>query len=134
MYLNNEVNALYEKMRSDKRLENYKIIMAYPYALKPTRMSNQIIVLSPSGIQADSTGLGNDEYYGNYSIDIDAFSSFDLGSPVMSEIIENILEVAVDPTVTGIKVGPVSHDRNSRCFSVKCTLTYCYSLMRKEDE
>lgn len=133
MYLNNEVLALYEKLLKSESLKDFKIINAYPYLVKPTRLNTQAIIVSPSSIDAQSVSLGNEEYYGTYCLDVDVFSPYDMGSPNMSDALEKALISATDNSVVGIKVGPVSVDKDTHCFTAKCTLTYCYTY-KMEDE
>lgn len=133
MYLNNEVQALYEKLKKSESLKDFKITKAYPYLDKPTRLSTQVIVVSPSSIDAQSASLGNEEFYGKYAIDIDVFSPYALGSPVMSDALQRVLVSATDKTVAGISVSPVCLDENSHCFNSKCRLTYRYTYTIGED-
>lgn len=129
MYLSNEIDSLCKRLKADDSLNAFKIIKAYPYNIKPTRLSYQVIAVSPSSIEAESIAVDNEDFYGKYSIDLDVFSPYEMGSPAMSDALERVLVSATDNTVVGISVSAVTVDENAHCFKAKCTLKYCYSHM-----
>ena len=134
MYLADETDKIFNKLKESTELSEYRIIKAYPFSYKATRLKQAVICVSPSGIDAKTASIGGSDYFGEYTIDADVFVPQDMGTPCTYEIIEKIVKVLSDEPPCGVKVSAVSTKDNIECYTAKCTLTFRSMIYYSEGE
>lgn len=124
MYLTCEIQGIIDYLRADKHFDNTHIVKAFPYMKKPTKLRKIVIAVSPSEIEAENISVGDVNLYGEYSIDFDVFSPQELGTPVVFDSIQNIIEILKCFYPSRIYVSKITPVDEISCFSAKCTLTF----------
>lgn len=133
MFLTDELDAFIERLKISPLLESTNIIKAYPYVMKPTRLDNVVITVSPAGIDGKSTSIGDENIFAYYTIDADIFVPQELGSPKMGEYIQAVLSSQISSAPCGIAASGVKANDKISCFTVKCSFTYNGELELRED-
>ncbi len=122
--LSNVVDDFINKLKQDAHFENIKIIKAYPYVAKPTRLSKIVLCLSLAEISADNCSVGDNCIYGDYKIDIDIFVPYKIGADVISDVFSNIVNACNDNLPIGISTNNIKNDRDTLCYTAKCSLVF----------
>lgn len=124
MCLDDELDAFIERLKSCEALEDVRIIKAYPYVLKPTKLKRAVITVSPSEINAQKISLGQKNLFASYVIDADIFVPVELGSPKIWEYIRGILLSQTNSFPSSVYVSRVTAVDKLSCCTVKCSVTY----------
>lgn len=124
MYLTHEIQQVIDYLRADRRFFNTKIVKAFPYMKKPTKLRTIVIAVSPSKIDAENVSVGDINLYGEYSIDFDVFSPQELGTPAVFRSIQDIIEILKSFYPSKVYVSEITSVDGISCFSAKCTLTF----------
>ena len=124
MCLDNELDAFIERLKTSEALGDAKIIKAYPYVLKPTKLKNTVIAVSPSEISAQSISLGQENFFASYVIDADIYVPVELGSPKIWEYIRGILLSQMNSFPSSVSVSKVTAEDRLSCCTAKCSITY----------
>lgn len=125
MYLSKEIDDVLSVLNSAEELENIRFIKAYPYIKKGTIIKNKIATVSSGEIDLESISLDNDDFSGKYSVDIELFVPFSLGSPSALDDMERIFKVVMDSRVCGIKIHNLVKDSVAECYRLKASFYYC---------
>ena len=134
MYLDKEIDRLITRLRASEKLTGVGIIKAYPYAPKPTCLNKCVIVLSPGSMNIKNEAIGDNVFFGKYSIDAVMFAPQDMGSPVALTLASDFLAAAVDNDVSSIYISDTEKDDTVRCYSRKCTLTFYSDFVFGDDD
>lgn len=78
--------------------------------------------------------IGDNVFFGKYSIDAVMFAPQDMGSPVALTLASDFLAAAVDNDVSSIYIGDTEKDDTVRCYSRKCTLTFYSDFVFGDDD
>jgi hypothetical protein len=124
MYLAKEIDVLTEALRENSYFDNVKIVKAYPYLNKATRLSKTVIAISPAGIDAKNISIGDENLFGDYSIAFDVFIPIQSGSPIESSVIEQLLVTMSKCYPVGISVSEISVNNDISCCTAKCIFTF----------
>lgn len=124
MYLNKKVKDIVSKLSSDERLRDTKVIMAYPNVNKPTQLRRVVIAVSPSSLNAQNISIGDVCIYGEYSVDIDVFVPQNLGTPCIQDVVEKIIDIIKNESLSGIKVSQIKVNNSLFCHYVNCCMTF----------
>lgn len=122
--LSNVVDDFINKLKQDAHFKNVKIIKAYPYVAKPTRLSKIVLCLSLAEISADSCAIGDSCIYGDYKIDVDIFVPYKMGADSIGEVFSNIINACNDNLPISISTNNISNDRQTLCYTAKCSLVF----------
>lgn len=125
MYLNKKVNDIVNKLSSDKRFDNIKVIMAYPNVNKPTQLKKIVVTVSPSEIDAENISVGENCFYGDYSVNIDVFVPQNFGSPCIQQTVESVVDLLKDEMPKAVRVSQIKVDNALFCYYVNCRITFC---------
>lgn len=126
MYLNDEIDELINALKSKSGLGEITFLKAFPYAKKPTRLERKCAVLSPNSISLESISVDNDDLYGMAEIRIDLFSPFRLGSSVVFDDMQKIINSAMRSNIGKISISPLSKDEITECYCVTAILGFGY--------
>lgn len=124
MYLTEEIDALIAQLKTNQFFENIKIVKAFPYINKPTRLSKTVIAVSPSKISAENISIGSESLFGDYSVDFDIFIPIQEGTPVDTAVIEQLLCTLSSCYLKAAAVSEITADNTISCCTAKCTLTF----------
>lgn len=111
-------------LKQDAHFKEYKILKAYPYITKPTRLSKVILCISLGEVNGDSIGVGDNYIYGNYKINIDIFVPFSMGANSISKIFNNIIDTCSDNLPISISTSEITADGTTLCFTARCSLAF----------
>lgn len=123
MYLNKLIDEIAAKMKSDDNFENINIIKAYPYVDKPTILKKQVITVHPYALDLQSIAVEQQIMQGEYSVEFDIFSPFDMGSPSVCELSEKIMCFLKPYNPINIKSQGISVENTVRCYKSKFIVT-----------
>jgi hypothetical protein len=124
MYLTNEIDVLIEMLRANSYFDDIKIIKAFPYSMKATRLAKTVIAVSPSKVEGENISIGDNKMFGEYSIDFDVFIPILSGTPVKSDVIEQIVTTVSACYPSGISVSAITVNNDISCTTAKCTFTF----------
>ena len=111
-------------LETNTALEDCSIIEAYPYILKPVRLTHCVIAVSPCGYFAERASLGRGEYVGEYSVCADVFIPYNLGSPYAFDIIDEVVKTAQLMYASQVRASDIVTNDVIECFSIKCVFTF----------
>lgn len=124
MYLTNEIDALISQLNTNSYFDEIKIIKAFPYTDKPTRLNKIVVAVSPSKINAENISTGGECLYGEYSIDFDIFIPVNKGTPVDTSVIEQLICTVAVCCPKAVSVSEITANNNIFCYTAKCTFTF----------
>lgn len=124
MYLNKEIDALIALLKANPFFDDIKITKAFPFINKPTRLSRTVIAVSPSKIDAQNISVGGESLFGDYSIDFDVFIPINDGTPVDTDVIEQLVCTLSKSFPKAAAVSEITVNNNIFCCTAKCTFTF----------
>ncbi len=124
MYLNKEIDEFILNLEANSFFSDMKIIKAYPYAIKPTRLKKTVIAVSPSQISAKNISLGETHFFADYKIDVDIYVPQQFGADSIINIVREILGCAAGFYAVGVTASKINADDNLNCFTSKCTVEF----------
>lgn len=124
MYLTEEIDALTARLKANPYFDRIKIVKAFPYKNKPTRLGTAVVAVSPSRISAENISVGGERLFGDYSIDFDVFIPIQEGTPVDTTVIEQIISTLSACFPKSVAVSKITADNSIFCCTAKCTLTF----------
>lgn len=124
MYFEQEIDKLLEDLSANEGLCDIRFVKGFPNCIKATIQKGVVATLSPSGLDMESVSVDNQDFYGQYSIDIDVFSPFEQDGKAVLENAEKIVRACLCDKIVGIKIGTVSPNEKIRCYTAKITLVY----------
>lgn len=124
MYSHKELQKLYSLLSEREELENVSIILAYPYSVIPAQLSKPVITLSPGGIRAEKSAIGQGFYVGEKGISIEVFVPRKLGTPCVYSIIETVADTAQSLGAKSITADKIKVNGDIECFSSECTVVF----------
>lgn len=122
--LENEINELLASLKNDEALKSIDFIKAYPGKLKDTILDRVVSTLSMASLDMESISVDNEDFYGDYQIDINVFCPYEMGSEKATESARKIVKAVVDNRILGVKIGAIESDNQTGCYIIKITLTY----------
>lgn len=117
MYISNEINAVIDALKSSSTLSDTYIIAAFPYTYKPTRLDKCVLTVSPHSLDVKTEGIGENHYYGDVGIRVDAFVPQDAGSPCVTDILGNVTNVLSAFYPNEIKMSGIKVRNDLECFT-----------------
>lgn len=132
MHLNGKVQCLLDRLNMAQDLNDIKFIHAYPFAKKATILSCVVACVCAGDIKLDSVSVTNESYFGTYDLVIRLFVPFGLDGKLVNQIMEKIINVAVDNTTIGLKIDSIKKDTPTNCYIEKCTITYNGTLCKED--
>lgn len=124
MYLRSECEALLNLLKESGELGGCYIILAYPFAKKPTRLTKPIIAVSPAGLEGKAAEIGEERYFGEYTLCADIYLPQQLGSPAAYDIAERVIGAALSLNPIRIKLAEIESDDALDCFRVGCAFSF----------
>jgi hypothetical protein len=116
-------------------LDDCKIIKAYPYEFKPTRLSKAVIAVSQSEVEVENIAIGDECYFGNYTINTAVYVPYEFGVPAVSKFIDAIVKSQADYCPLKISTTKIENVENISCFKFDCSFTFNdFILMEDENE
>lgn len=105
-------------------LADVKIIEAYPNLTKPTRLSKPVVSVSACNMDLSVNGIGEDNFAGEYAVNVNIYIAKELGAYNPAEIFGRICKAADNLLISGVKADDVKFDRTSDCFVLKSVFTF----------
>ena len=124
MYLSDTVNACIAKLKSRSPLRNNYIIAAFPFSYSPTVPDKPIITVSPAGMNAKKSAIGQSRLCGSFSIRFDVFVPYSAESPCTSDIIEQIIIATADFYPDEIEVSEIVPKDSVGCYTASIIIKY----------
>lgn len=124
MYLSDKIAFFVELLKNSEGFENINVFNAYPYSYKPTELDKTTIAVMPSDLKANPAGIGSDELYGEYTIDFCVFVPRQLGSPVVNNTVEKLINAIKDCYPSSINASNIKVIERLSCFMAKCSFTF----------
>lgn len=124
MYLAKETKNILDMLKSNEYFSDKKVIMAYPFAKKPTRLADIVVTISPSSLSAKNIEAGGESLFGSYKIDADIFVPQDMGSPCVFDVIEKTVNTVIPLFPCAVSVSEIYPMDELFCFTAKCSFTF----------
>lgn len=134
VYLNKEIDEFVIRLEKNSFFSQIKVIKAYPYAIKPTRLKKTVITVSPSQISAENISLGETHLFADYKIDVDIYVPQQIGADSIISIVREIFRCAAGFYAVGVTASKITADDNLNCFISKCTIEFNGEIDLGSDE
>lgn len=122
MILNERIDEFIDRLNSSELLSDCKIIKAYPYFRKPTRLENTIIAISLGEINASNIELGGDVLNGSYIINASIYSPY--GEADVSKTIQAVVDSQLSAYPSSISVSELNTNDSLSCVWAKCGFSF----------
>ena len=124
MNLSDMTSAVYSQLSSAVFDYGVKVIKAYPYLDKPTRLEKAVIAVSPEKTELEPAGIGNEEQYGEIRVVADIFVPQNFGSEALRSLSEQAVKAALVLEPSGVGVFPIKAEDRLDCLRCSCTFTF----------
>ncbi len=124
MYLRSECEEIVNLLKGSDGLSECYIILAYPYAKKPTRLTKPIIAVSPAGLDGGAAEIGEERYFGEYTVSAEIYLPQPLGSPAAYDIAERVINAMLALSPVRIKLGEIERADALDCFRLGCAFSF----------
>lgn len=124
MRLHSMTGKVYRSLKNSEALSDCRVIMAFPYIKKPTRLTKTVITVSPAGAVLKGFTLGEKSVFGDFSVNIDMFTPQEKGSPSENGLLDLVTQAALSLEPTSIKLGGFNSNDVLGAFEAQCTVTF----------
>ena len=133
MYLAAETNRVYNALKDCAALDGCRIIKAYPYAKKPTKLRRTVITVSPSDAEFKNTALGFECAYGKYAVAVDIFIPLESGSPAESGVCDGVINGVLALKPDGIRLTEFRPYDELGAYGARCIVSFSGSVNSPEN-
>jgi hypothetical protein len=124
MYLKQELENMRALLSESEALGDCRIIIAYPYAKKPSRLGRVHIALYEGEVSGEAYALGQEEQRLSYQLCASLFVPQNMGSPYTGELAKAVVKAMLSTYPLGIGVSEVKANDELGCYEVRCSFTY----------
>ena len=122
--LSNAVDDFVTMLSQNDDFGNIKVIKAFPYVIKPTKLSKIVVAVSLGDVNADNISIGDNCVFGTYRIDTCIYAPFDMGADDLPLVAEKIFASCVNYNPVAFTTTQVDTDAKTLCYTLKCSITF----------
>lgn len=124
MNLKSKTDAFIDRLSSSTQLDGFRIIRAYPYTFKPTRLKQIVIAVFAGEINAESISLGEACCYGTYEINADIFIPYELGTPEPENVATAVVTSQLSAYPVAVRVSKIERNEHISCYRINCCFRF----------
>lgn len=113
-----------ELMNSIDDTENVKIIKAYPFSDKPTRITKAYIAVGIKEIRLEPYQIDYPDKTGELIISADLFCPLKWDSSELIRLFSKLCDAVEKYNITSIKAGEITADTNTQAYRLKTAITF----------
>lgn len=113
-----------ELMNSIDDTENVKIIKAYPFSDKPTRITKAYIAVGIKEIKLEPYQIDYPDKTGELIISADLFCPLKWDSSELIKLFSKLCAAVEKYNITSIKAGEITADTNTQAYRLKTAITF----------
>lgn len=113
-----------ELMNSIDDTENIKIIKAYPFSDKPTRITKAYIAVGIKEIRLEPYQIDYPDKTGELIISADLFCPLKWDSSELIRLFSKLCAAVEKYNITSIKAGEITADTNTQAYRLKTAITF----------
>lgn len=113
-----------ELMNSIDDAENVKIIKAYPFSDKPTRITKAYIAVGIKEIRLEPYQIDYPDKTGELIISADLFCPLKWDSSELIRLFSKLCAAVEKYNITSIKAGEITADTNTQAYRLKTAITF----------
>lgn len=113
-----------ELMNSIDDTENVKIIKAYPFSDKPTRITKAYIAVGIKEIKLEPYQIDYPDKTGELIISADLFCPLKWDSGGLIRLFSKLCAAVEKYNITSIKAGEITADTNTQAYRLKTAITF----------
>lgn len=113
-----------ELMNSIDDTENVKIIKAYPFSDKPTRITKAYIAVGIKEIRLEPYQIDYPDKTGELIISADLFCPLKWDSSELIRLFSKLCAAVEKYNITSIKAGEITADTNTQAYRLKTAITF----------
>lgn len=122
MFLSKRLDEFNSRLLNDSNLENCKIFKAYPFEMKPTKLSYTAIATAIGELDADNIELGGEKLCGKYKINAFIYSPYSKNE--INSIVAYVINSQLSAYPSAVSVSEISKNDELECLFVKCSFTF----------
>lgn len=122
--LSNVVDDFISALNQRTDFDGIKVIKAYPYVIKPTKLSKIVVAVSLGDVSGDNVSIGDNCVFGTYRIDACIYSPYDVGADVLPQVAEKIFDTCVNYNPVAITTTQIDTNATALCYTLKCSVTF----------
>lgn len=124
MRIDTEIEKLKAVLKSCQQLKNVKIISAFPYQLKPTRLEYPVIAVGLHHLEAESSQLEHSERCGDLSIFADIYVPNKLGGDYACRLLCDMCDALDEYNIASISAQKPEYRNNIQAVLIKAVITF----------
>ncbi len=122
--LSKAVDDFIATLKQTEDFGTIKVIKAYPYVIKPTKLSKIVVAVSLGDVSAENISVGDNCIFGTYRIDSYIYSPYAVGADVLPLVAEKIFACCLGFNPVAITTSQVDTDATTLCYTLKCSITF----------
>lgn len=113
-----------ELIKSIDNAENVKIIKAYPFSDKPTRITKAYIAVGVKAIKLEPYQIDYPDMAGEFMLSADLFCPLKWNSSELIMLFSKLCTAVEKYNITSIKTGEITADTNTQAYRLKTAITF----------